>query len=101
MPLRDDNDMQPGPTGTVHNSAEFKQPMLGLIRQTNSTVNILAFGDVEGHSPSYLCVDSGGESTWQSFRDVQIIDPRVVPPSRDQLQRTYQSTTEKVTGSSR
>lgn len=58
-----------------------------LARVGNEAVTVIAFGDIPGHSPSYLCVDDAGESSWQSMTDVQIIDPKVLPLTAELMGR--------------
>ena len=69
----------------IRNATSFPMPILGMNTDTNEPVRILQSGDVEGNSPSYLCVDAQGRSSWQSFSKVQIIDQQFLPPSRDHL----------------
>ena len=42
-------------------------------------VRVIAFGDLPGFSPAYLCVDEQGDSVWVSMQDCQIIDPNAKP----------------------
>lgn len=57
----------------------FHTPILARERQSNEPLTLIAFGDIPGNSPSYLCVDDAGASTWLSLGDVQITDARVLP----------------------
>lgn len=57
----------------------FPQPILARERQSGEVVTVIAFGDIPGNSPSYLCVDDAGLSTWLALHDVQITDPRILP----------------------
>lgn len=42
-------------------------------------VRCVAFGDVEGNSPSYLIVDQEGHSSWQSLADIIVTDSNFLP----------------------
>lgn len=72
-------------------------PTTILARVGNENVTLIAFGDIKGHSPSYLCIDDSGASNWVSMGEVQIIDARVLPLTpelmgriQDQLNRIGQ-----------
>lgn len=54
----------------MHASIGNKQP-----------VRCIAYGDVQGNSPSYLVVDERGQSAWISFEDVTITDTNFLPLS--------------------
>lgn len=67
----------------------FPIPYLGLV--DGQQVKVLAFGDIPGHSPAYLCVDDQGDTQWISMDQVQIIDPNALPLTQnliDALQQT-------------
>jgi hypothetical protein len=71
----------------------FPQPILARERQSGELVTLIAFGDIPGNSPSYLCVDDAGVSNWLAINDVQITDPRVLPLTPQvmaQIQETLQ-----------
>jgi hypothetical protein len=57
----------------------FPHPILARDRQSGELVTVIAFGDIPGNSPSYLCVDDAGISTWLALNEVQITDPRILP----------------------
>jgi hypothetical protein len=86
-----DRDMN---TSRANNVTAFHHPILAAVtgqgggqsqREGAGLVNIIAYGDIEGFSPAYLCVDQTGKSFWRSQRDVTIVEPRYVPGGADQL----------------
>ena len=91
---------QRGTEGTVHNVVTLREPILAQLTPTSgmsrdrsqqlNTFNIIALGDVEGHSPSACGVDSEGRLFWESFQNFRVADPRYLPPSIQQLQRIQQ-----------
>lgn len=74
-------------SGTVQGTAATALPTAILARVGNEAVNLIAFGDIPGHSPSYLCVDDAGVSNWVSMNEVQIIDAKVLPLTPDLMGR--------------
>lgn len=42
-------------------------------------VRVVAFGDLPGYSPAYLCVDKTGDSVWVPMEQIKIIDPNALP----------------------
>lgn len=69
-------------TGTVTNAAPLPfaiQAELSGTRQDGEPVKLIQTADVEGHSPSYLCIDADGKSFWASFSEVRITDPSALP----------------------
>lgn len=65
----------------------FLNPILAREKQSGELVTVIAFGDIPGHSPSYLCVDDAGASSWLSLIDVQITDPKVLPLTPELMAR--------------
>lgn len=61
----------------VQNFHHFNNPMHGEVN--GEPVRCIAYGDVEGNSPSYLTIDSHGTSSWQSLSDVNITDTNFLP----------------------
>ncbi len=55
----------------------FTTPLYATVDK--APVRLMALGDVEGHSPSYLAVDTQGRSTWVSFDEVRITDTSCLP----------------------
>lgn len=56
-------------------------------------VRCIAYGDVEGNSPSYLTVDAKGQSQWQSMNEVFITDSNFLPISNEAIRNLRQGTT--------
>ena len=57
----------------------FPQPILARERSSGELVTVIAFGNMPGHSPSYLCVDDAGIVPRLALDAVQITDPRILP----------------------
>lgn len=78
---------------TVSDITMFHTPLHAIYE--GQPVRLLATGDVEGKSPCYLVINARGESTWESFGDVRILDTNALPISSDTLEmiRTQTQTT--------
>lgn len=91
--------------GTIHNCVTLREPILAQLTTptvtgsarsgqrsgAGETFNIIAIGDVEGHSPSACGVDSNGYLSWQSFDNVRVVDGRYLPPTSQNLQERSRS----------
>jgi hypothetical protein len=81
----------------------FTTPIHAILtnpQNEQQAVRLVATGDVPGHSPSYLCVDAEGQSSWESFTNVRIIDTNYLPVSADAL-RNIQSAQPAISGKER
>jgi hypothetical protein len=56
----------------------FPNGLLG-VHHERGPVRVLAYGDIPGNSPSFLCVDGQGTASWYSMKDIQVIDPAALP----------------------
>lgn len=73
----------------VSNTSTFDHPILAAL--DGHPVKLIALGDVEGNSPSYLYVDSEGNSGWASQSEFTIIDTNCLPPSQQTMQQASRS----------
>ena len=73
----------------VRNTATFLHPIHAAVN--GRPVRILATGDQEGKSPVYLIVEEQGQSRWESFQQVRIIDTNVLPLGQDALSQLSSS----------
>lgn len=76
-----------GQTRGLQQAAATALPTTIQAQVGGEAVTLIAFGDIPGHSPSYLCVDDSGASNWVSMGDVQIVDARVLPLTPDLMAR--------------
>jgi hypothetical protein len=80
----------------------FHKPLHGLLN--GRPVRILGTGDVEGNSPSYLVINEQGQSSWESFANVTVIDTDCAPMSQqyiENMQNTFATTGSTTGGTSR
>lgn len=63
----------------VDNFTQFHTPMHASLG--SRPVRCIAYGDVQGNSPSYLVIDENGQSTWVSIADLTITDTNFLPLS--------------------
>jgi len=68
----------------VRNQSTFTRPYAAQLKN-GSPVRILATGDVEGHSPSFLIAHEDGSCTWEGIAEVRITDTDVVPATSQQF----------------
>jgi hypothetical protein len=71
----------------VTNFTPLHQPIHAIV--DGQPVRLIAFGDVEGNSPSYLTCDNEGRSKWASLDNVQIIDTNFLPMSAEALHHLH------------
>ncbi len=76
--------MAPQQTAKVTNFKNLRRSMHAIVG--GKPVRCIAYGDVEGNSPSYLCVNTDGSSTWESLNKVAITDTNFLPIAQDALQ---------------
>jgi len=67
----------------VKNVTFLPQPLHAVSQ--GKAVRLIAQGDMPGKSPVYLTVNGNGDSTWESFSDVQITDTNCLPISQSAL----------------
>ena len=81
----------------------FSNPIHALLNDSDGTraVRVLATGNVQGHSPSYLTVDEHGRSQWNSFDDVQIIDTNYLPVSQESFRHAASGASKTTPANSR
>jgi len=60
----------------------LREPLHALLN--GQPVRLIATADIEGMSPVYLVINGQGQSTWESFSDVQITDPNALPMIQSQ-----------------
>jgi hypothetical protein len=62
----------------IRNQSAFTRPYAGQLKN-GAHVRILATGDVEGNSPSFLVAHEDGTCTWETITEVRLTDSEIVP----------------------
>lgn len=75
----------------------FPTPILSRDKQTGELINVIAFGDIPGHSPSLLCVDVAGDFTWLGLNEVRATDSRVLPLTPELLSQMQNTQNQQQT----
>lgn len=71
--------------GEIRNMTPLPHPILAARQNDREAHNLIALGDVEGHSPSAWTIDGKGKVSLQSLEGFTVIDPTFVPGSIDNL----------------
>lgn len=77
----------------IQNRATYRQSFLALLN--GKPVRVIATGDLPGHSPVCQYVDEQGRIDWDEEVKFSVIDPNLVPPNSETLQRITRQFTDR------
>lgn len=73
------------PRTGAQNIATFEKPGILAVLGDGRPCRIIATGDYPGHSDAVQVVNEDRTLTWESARQVRVVDSDFLPPSREAL----------------